>query len=268
MADEPKEPTKPNLHLVKPKGPEPPIVEPDADAKYETPGDEWVVTSDLPGFSMQKLAKKWNLSRRTLYRMRKREGWDARKLEFQKLVEEKKRRLAEAAREDTERPDPASSEIDTPEALEAARAARVDEGAADKKARAEIVMHSIGYAMAAHLAKLMGKDHWPKVQLPTDGVEAFKMARYGADFFEKVIGKPEPPPKPQTVFEVRIEPKGGAIQTIERGEDETLEQALERLDAEYAATKARLLEAHGGPPPAPRAPVPPGVPTIDGEPVQ
>lgn len=268
MADEPKEPKRPKLELVKPKKEREPL-EAKPTLKFESPADEWVHTAP----SMAKLAEKWGVSRATLYRRRKREGWDKRRVEFLKLVEEKKRRLqAEERQRETETtsapPDPTSPEIETPEDVEAVRAARVDEGAADKKARAEIVMHSIGYAMAAHLAKLMGKDHWAKVDLPTDALDAFKMARYGADFFEKVIGKPEPPPKPQTVFEVRIEPKGGAIQTIERWEDETLEQALERLDAEYRATKARLLEAFGGPPSPPHPPTSPGVPTIDGEPVQ
>lgn len=211
---------------------EEPRTEPVVATKFETAADEWVQSE----IGMTALAKKWKVSRATVYRWRTEQNWDARKKQFARLVEEKKVELAAT-------PPPARADETKDDPTEATRQARVDETAADKKAQAEIVLHEIAYAMTGALASAMDRDSVANLDKPKSLSELFRTGKDVAIFHKMVIGDPEPPPKPLQIFEVQFQTRGGAINTIERLGSETLEDAMARLRKEYAEAEERLISS-------------------------
>lgn len=238
MAGSDDETRPPKVVKFVPKGAskEDPTTSPATSTKFETAADEWV-QSDI---GMTALAKKWNVSRATVYRWRNEQNWDDRKKQFTRLVEEKKAALS--ATTPPSRPDETKADP-----TEERRQARVDETAADKKAQAEIVLHEIAYAMTGALASAMERDIVANLEKPKSLAELFRTGKDVAVFHKMVIGDPEPPPKPLQIFEVQFQTRGGAINTIERLENETLEDAMTRLRKEYAEAEERLISSFMAP---------------------
>ena len=227
----------PKVVKFRPKGE--PIVVPTPTSKFASAADEWVQSDDRK-LTMRKLAKKWGISKTQLYVWRKKENWDERKRQFNRLVEEKKAALAaETPPTGQNRPRPDPKQQDP----EVTRQARVDETAADKKAQAEIVLHEIAYAMTGALANAMDRDSVANLDKPKSLAELFRTGKDVAIFHKMVIGDPEPPPKPLQVFEVQFQTRGGAINTIERLGSETLEDAMARLRKEYTEAEERLISS-------------------------
>ena len=228
----------PKVVKFRPKGspPEDPRTEPAPETRFETAADEWVQSE----IGMTALAKKWKVSRATVYRWRTEQKWDARKKQFERLVEEKKAALS------SELP-PRADETESPPSTEARREARVDETAADKKAQAEIVLHEIAYAMTGALATAMDRDAVANMAKPSSLGELFRVGKDVALFHKLVIGDPEPPPKPLQIFEVQFQTRGGAINTIERLSGESLEDAMARLRKEYEEAESRLISSFMAP---------------------
>jgi hypothetical protein len=220
----------------KPPAPEPPT--------YETIADEYVQSSDdeLNKLTMAGLAKKWGVSRATLYRRKTKEKWDERREKFKQLLEDRKRSLLEND-PPPETKETRRTETPTAQENEARRQARVDDHAADKKAQAEIVLHEIAYAMTGHLAEAMQRDVVAAMKKPKSLTELFRSSKNVAEFWEKVVGRPEPPPKQLEVFDVKIQERGGAISTIERNEGESLQDALARVDREAEEAKERIVNS-------------------------
>ena len=228
--NKPKKPPKVVKFFPKGSKPGPPKVEATPQSTFETAADEWVQTE----IGMSDLAKKWKVSRATVYRWRKEQNWDERKEHFNRLVEEKKAQLAKT-------PPPRNDETREEQTAEARRQARVDESAADKKAQAEVVLHEIAYALTGHLAGVASRDAVAQMQKPRSYEELARVSKNIAEFWERVVGQPEPPPKPKEDFVVRIQERGGAISTIERSEGESLEEVMARIDREAEEAKERAL---------------------------
>lgn len=223
----------PKVVKFRPKGaPRDDPTEPIPETKFETAADEWVQSNIV----FRVLAKKWGIPVTTLFDRSKRENWDERKRQFLRIVEEKKAGLSDV-------PSAEQGRTESPPTTEDRREARVDEAAADKKSQAEIVLHEISYAMTGALANAMDRDIVSELEKPKTLAELFRASKDVALFYKMVVGDPEPPPKPLQVFEVEFQTRGGAINTIERLEGETLEDAMGRLDREHSEAKERLISS-------------------------
>lgn len=229
----------PKVVKFRPKGaPREDLTEPVPETKFETAADEWVQSN----IGMRALARKWRVSKTQLYVWKKNENWDERKRQFNRRVEEKKAaRISEAARASS--PPTGQTRTESDQSTESKREARVDERSADKKAEAEIVLHEIAYAMTGALANAMDRDRVEKMVKPKTLAELFRTGKDVAVFHKMVIGDPEPPPKPLQIFTVDIETRGGAINTIERLEGESLVDAMARLRKEYDEAEERLISS-------------------------
>lgn len=206
----------------------PPAVRASADSRFQSAADEWVQTQ----ISIPKLSKKWGVSRATLFRWKKRQDWDRRKKDFLALVEKKGASLdSSEAGSDTEND-------------ETVREAEADEAAAELKAAAESRIRGVIYVLAEELEKLTEGDTLEDLARPYDLETVVKLTRQVAGAYIEVLGPPAPPPQPLIIWETRIEPREGVISTIERGVDESLEEALGRIDTEARKQKLQIISAH------------------------
>lgn len=235
----------PKIVKFRPKGSpkEDPVV-PTSETKFETAADEWVMRprSGEGSITMTALAKKWGVHRVTLQKRKKKEDWEKRKLGYERLVEEKKARLSTTPHPTLPLQD-ATDPDESKDTIEATRQARVEESSADKRARVDIIFHEIDYALVGALANAMEVEKVRLMLGPKTLSELARTAKTVAEVSAMVIGKPEPPPKQVTRFEAIFNTRGGAINTIERLQDETLEDAMARLDNEHSEAKERLLSS-------------------------
>lgn len=236
----------PKVVKFRPKGSpkEDPIV-PTLKTKFETAADEWVARPrrGKGSITMTALAKKWGVHRVTLQTRKKKENWEKRKLEYERLLEEKRARLSTPP---STPPPPLQDATDpgqSKEVTETVRQARVDESSTDKKAQAEVVLHEINYAVIGALANAMEVQKVKLMIPPKTLSELIRSVKNAAEVSAMIIGKPEPPQKQLQVFEAVFQTRGGAINTIERLPNETLEDAMERLDNEHSEAKERLVSS-------------------------